>query len=365
MQIDFHHAVTYVVARLSGFGHAKAEIIAHSAQYVDDATNDGLIRFDNQAMFQRIASAHKMIDYKNIQKLANHQVWIPFHFLPGNEGLPAGQNPDADFRHKIVCRPNSFVAQEMVRACINDQHKPNALHRLGITMHVFADTWAHQGFAGINDKINLVRDVLDENNQPDPSLLEQVKNYFLDRFDEAQSQFVGGLLPLGHGAALSYPDRPYLKWHYTNGEGAHVERDNPKDFITAADEMCKAMRRFQLGDADANVAGLSPSSRDQLDTMMRNTVEESGDKRHQTWLKAIANGEFGFPEEKLHYVAKGVGSWKYQAIKDTRSKQLKNQTFAYHPSFLDSNWKHFHDALQAHRFTVIHEILPRYGICAA
>ena len=34
-------------------------------------------------------------------------------------------------------------------------------------------------------------------------------------------------------------------------------------------------------------------------------------------------------------------------------------------SFLISDWKMFHDALQAHRFEVIHEILPKYGISAA
>jgi hypothetical protein len=32
---------------------------------------------------------------------------------------------------------------------------------------------------------------------------------------------------------------------------------------------------------------------------------------------------------------------------------------------LKSDWKHFHDALQAHRQDVLHDVLPRYGICAA
>lgn len=34
MQIDFHHAVTYVAGRLAGKDHAKADIIAYAAQYV-------------------------------------------------------------------------------------------------------------------------------------------------------------------------------------------------------------------------------------------------------------------------------------------------------------------------------------------
>ncbi len=33
--------------------------------------------------------------------------------------------------------------------------------------------------------------------------------------------------------------------------------------------------------------------------------------------------------------------------------------------FLKSDWKLFHDAIQEHRLTVLHDILPKYGICVA
>jgi hypothetical protein len=65
MQIDGHHTMTYIAARLAGFSKPKASIIAYSAQYVDDATNSGVIKFDNEAMYQRISSAHRMLDYRN------------------------------------------------------------------------------------------------------------------------------------------------------------------------------------------------------------------------------------------------------------------------------------------------------------
>ena len=35
--------MTYVLARMVGFKHEEANIIAYSAQYVDDATNAGTI----------------------------------------------------------------------------------------------------------------------------------------------------------------------------------------------------------------------------------------------------------------------------------------------------------------------------------
>ena len=34
-------------------------------------------------------------------------------------------------------------------------------------------------------------------------------------------------------------------------------------------------------------------------------------------------------------------------------------------AFLESNWKRFNDAIQCHRLYIVHDILPRYGICVA
>lgn len=47
MQIDGHNTATYVAARLAGFTFADAEKIAYAAQYVDDATNGGIVQFES------------------------------------------------------------------------------------------------------------------------------------------------------------------------------------------------------------------------------------------------------------------------------------------------------------------------------
>ncbi len=364
MQIDFHHAVTYIVARVAGFGHREAETVAYCSQYVDDATNSGTITFDNGAMYTRISSAHKMLDYRNFEKLANHHVWIPFHFLPGNGGMKAGENPGRSFINKIICRPNSFVARDMVRACIEDRNSLYGLHRLGVTMHVFADTWAHQGFAGVNHEVNDVR-ALDDHDKPDSGFMGRLKDFFGDKFDEVASKFVGDNLPLGHGSALSYPDRPYLAWSYMDHLGKRIVRDNSSLFLEAAAEMCKAMQQYRAGDPDANVPGMPNEISDKLMNLFRAIREDSGEERHKRWLNAINTDYFEFPPVKLEYRAKSAGSWKHQAIGARRNRDKKSDIFKYSPSFLSSDWKMFHDAIQAHRFTVIYDILPRYGICAA
>ena len=160
MQLDGHHTLTYVLSRMIGFEHYEANIIAYSAQYVDDATNSGNINFTNGAMFSRYSSAHSIFDLRhNFDNEENNLVWVPFHFLPGNDGKVAGANVKGSFINKLVCKPYSPVAVDLLDNCMEDINKDYALHRLGITMHVFADTFAHKGFAGVVHDINKVENL--------------------------------------------------------------------------------------------------------------------------------------------------------------------------------------------------------------
>ncbi len=351
MQIDFHHATTYVAARLAGFDKAEAEVIAYAAQYVDDATSSGPVYFDNKAVFNRISSAHKLLDPSNTMELENQLVWMPFHFLPGNGGLPAGQNPSGTFIDKIVCKPNSPVALDMVRAAILDQDKRYGLHRLGVTMHVYADTWAHQGFAGVMHEVNEVEHAEETGKT---GVFGKLKEFLWDQVEDT-------IPPLGHGRANIFPDMPFLAWEYRNGRDEVVSRDNTGAFCEAADQMCRAMKRYRAKNPDAAVTGIPENDMSRIKTLFMRLKEEDGGKRHDAWLEAIRKGEFSFGAEEIHYDEKGSNSWKAQALGTSFDVPVNS----YKPEFLTSHWKLFHDAIQAHRFHVAHEILPEYGICAA
>ncbi|TPW18672.1 MAG: hypothetical protein FD130_95 [Halothiobacillaceae bacterium] len=355
MQIDFHHAATYVIARAAGFMHEQANIIAYCSQYVDDATSEGTVYFDNRAVYTRISSAHKMLDLRNTEELANHHVWMAFHLLPGNGQKRADESLDqAGFINKIICRPNSPVAQEMVRLTILGKDRAYGLHRLGVAMHVYADTWAHQGFAGVMHDVNEVEDARETGNS----------GVFDNRLDVILDDLLDDAIPpLGHGRANVFPDIPFLEWEYTNGKNERVIRNNPKDFLEAADYMCIAMRRYRLGDPDASVVGLDGPTKDKLDALFRGIKIKQGVERHAQWLQAIRNGAFTVCGAVAieDYEARGKASWKAQALGTSHDLPVHR----YNDSFLESNWKLFHDALLAHRFHVIHDILPKYGICAA
>ncbi len=360
MQIDGHHGLTYVVARLAGFDARDAGTIAYAAQYVDDATNDGLIRFRSGEMYDRIATAHKMLDYRNSVQLADHLVWIPFHFLPGNGGLTAGQCPDTReqaLSDKLICTPDSHIARDMLKAAFLDQRRPRALHRLGIAMHVYADTFAHQGFAGILHPVNAVTDLDSDSHK---TFVDHVR-------DKLVGFFVGEALPIGHGAALSLPDQPTLKWSYTDGHGKHLFRDNLAIFKDAAQAMYKALRCYRANDMDVRIEQQAPmADRDfaAIVTMLESQGDPDGDVRHAAWLTAIRDGYFSFGPEPIGYIGKGEGSWKHAAVGTTRETDAEGEIFPYMPGFMASDWKRFHDSVQAHRLAVLHEILPKYGICA-
>ena len=357
MQIDGHHTLTYIAGRLAGYSRKKASIIAYSAQYVDDATNSGVINFKNGAMYSRISSAHKMLDYRNSDELANHQVWVPFHFLPGNGGKPAGENPEGSFIRKLVCYPDSHVARDMLRICASDIEKPYALHRLGITMHVYADTWAHQGFAGANHEINEVSELKTNNKTLDKSFANKIANFFLSK-----------TFPLGHGAALSHPDRPLLIWEYKNGLGERVSRNNIDIFMDATDKMCRTMQCFRKSDLSMDLEsmpGLPEKDAKKIFSLIKSIKGDSGEVRHEKWIDEIRKGSFSFGSEEVTYVAKGKGSWKQKSIGQLAAYDTGREEFIFKKTFMSSNWKLFHDALQAHRIDMLHDVLPKYGICAA
>ena len=366
MQIDFHHTVTWVLARLSGFSDKEAAIIAYSSQYVDDACNCGVIRFHGDIRYSRTSSSHHTFDQRNFRCLSNLQVWIPFHFLPGNGGCRAGENPDGTFIEKLRCTPDSYVAKDMVDSCIEDRNRPYELHRLGITLHVYADTFAHQGFSGVAHESN---GVMDFSGKIIPEPL------WACLFEKLKSSLIGRVLPLGHGAVLYYPDFPFAHWQYKNQwlirnkKTEQGNRNNPELFMKAVDALYGVLCSFRRERGAADVPGKIPDAdQEQIKKNFLAFTDYDAKVRHRQWRESIQKGEFSFGgkgTECPQYIPKGVGSWKHLALGTEKEIDDKNDIFEFNESFLYCNWKLFHDALQKHRFVILRDILPRYGICGA
>jgi hypothetical protein len=365
MQIDFHHAATYVACRLAGLNADQAATVAHAAQYVDDATIDGAVNFADGQRYVRATSAHKMLDHENADTADNRLIWTPFHFLPGaDDSAPGGDRAsDKDrFIRKMMCRPNSPVAQTMITHCIEHQDVPFALHRLGIGLHTFADTWAHHDFVGMVCDLNRIRRL--EPTADQAYVDTPVYKELAGGFEMFQQRFAN-LLPVGHAGAITFPDLPFLKWSFTRENGEQISRDNPTDFLAAFRNMYAAAWRHRTRQPIAVAPALSSHDEGQVDRLLRTTIAIHGEERHAAWLNAIGDGTFSFGPEQVGYIEQGVGSWKYSALGADPESEDKDTVYAWQPGFLQSDWKHFHDAVHFHRAYVLHELLPSFGLCAS
>ncbi len=138
MQIDMHFYGIYALARAAGIGSDEAKLIAHSSQFVDDSLEDEhyKIEEDEQAILPTMTS-HKPLDYKNLIPGDQWKVWVPFHFLPGNDGN--------SFEEKMKCRMESQPAQQMLKYTLDQKANDWGPYSAGIAMHVYADTFAPWG----------------------------------------------------------------------------------------------------------------------------------------------------------------------------------------------------------------------------
>ncbi len=188
MDRDFHYYGTVLAAYRAGFSVDEARLIGTSAQFIDDCTetltHSGRIFLGNcrarqfnvkmgngtvYPFFPVITSVYGVADWVPTSNAdENRQIWMPFHFLPGN--FPGQRSKFVELRGtvdaqgelvedsaqsiQLLCRPRSDSAQHMINfarqayAHIKPIDPELALMLIGCVMHVFADTYAHQDFAG-------------------------------------------------------------------------------------------------------------------------------------------------------------------------------------------------------------------------
>lgn len=354
MNIDFHYGVVYIVARVGGMTPSQALTVAHACQYVDDATTPGILRFQGGETFERFATAHKTFDYANTENDQNRLVWAPFHFLPAGEG--------ATLDEKAVCRADSAVAREVVRRAIRQRSTEMGLHRLGVTLHTYVDTWAHQGFAGIESPGNRVHS-LEAQDCTRTGWLENLTLAMQHLVQHVEADVLTLALPVGHGAALHYPDQPWAKWHYIDGRNMFIQRHNLPEFVEAADMACRAVRAYVAGREDfENEEGMPQNVKATLTELLDNNRIMDDNERLRAICEFVKEGGIpGLKEAIPDYVPKGVGSWKYKAT-GLRAEDDSGEKPVWSEAFEKSDYRLFHDAVKQHRFVTTQEVLPAHGL---
>lgn len=347
MYKDFHYYGTYVAACYAGYSAKEAQIIAHAAQYVDDSVHTLLINQGDYGIdFQPIPTCHTTSELgwttvgsgPSLSEL--HQVWVPFHFLPGNYKSQTLPDPNASLRikeytgpthdsgiftswkyddkakleFKLLCLPESPISIAMINDII-DKHKgkPYELHLIGLRMHVLADTAAHAYYAGtpawhVNDAGAKVYDLTVNPKKEVPWLPTPGG----EQSTPATTIYYDSIFYLGHGRMGSVPDYPWIKYEYSpKWSSTSIIKDNPVEYLKIFRQMVTALKCIREGKRFdvSNIEPIDTKYISAVDNILRTKHGFGLDNFNATgatnfrcglWTNAINNGSLGSvtrPEE--------------------------------------------------------------------
>lgn len=355
MQSDMHFYGTYALAKLAGLKPAVCDTIATASQFVDDNAAQMHIEFQDGGRIDAQATAHHISDIvDNRNKEDQRQVWVPFHFLPGNKG--------DSFSERLMCRENSPVAREMVDHHLGYANHDVGVYLAGVTAHVYADTFSHYGFSGVGSRRNKVdNDDIHFDVGLDPDIADYIKGKAEDFFRRRGKH--GGVIAnlkswlgesisgaLGHGAVATYPDRPYLKWSYITEYPKKVKiiRNNPKSFLNG----CRALHGMfsRLGEDNqrlSNGDGVPFSDIEKSISSILNYPARKKD-RITKWRTEAKNGSIG--GRKFEIPPYKPEKWLKQSA-DLNSSENSNKA-------LTSPLYRFYQAASIHRHFVLRQLLP-------
>jgi len=359
MQLDMHYYGTYAMARAAGLTPQATKIIATAAQFVDDNAEKETIEFRDGGRLDAEASAHHAFNLKNIDRKDQRQIWVPFHFLPGNQGT--------SYTERLVCRMNSPILNDMLKFTLGKvkQKEPYAEQLVGISAHVYADTFAHYGFSGVSSRrnkidgesfefpgiepkikkyIDMKAEKFRENYPREEGMLANVKSWFAETFSGA----------LGHGAAVTFPDRPYLVWkfEYEYPQKPSPLRNNPETFLQGAHGLFEFFS--QVAKTDPDLAVGKQMKFPVIEPHVKAIIEKPGKKKEriQAWQSAARQGALFDSGEQIPVYS--PDNWLTQRNKLKISKNSADSR--------DKAIFKFYQATSVYRQHLLRHVLPDHGL---
>jgi len=213
MQKDFHFSAVYALCRFAGMTPEESQVVATASQYTDDCKMLGrLYRADGR---YHLAVPTQCPPHLAFSSRWQGSILRPFHFVYERQDNP------------VVTADNGRV-----RALVKDaielvgSERRLGLQALGVSLHAFADSFAHQGFSPFQNRANDVRSLrLDP---PDQDLLKKITGGFIHRFPNLPPQ-------IGHAEAMHCPDIPFISWRYQRPAGAWWAGDPPNGVAAQGD----------------------------------------------------------------------------------------------------------------------------------
>ncbi|QWR77278.1 DUF6765 family protein [Candidatus Magnetomonas plexicatena] len=343
MQKDMHFYGVYALARAAGLGLGEAFTVAHSSQFVDDAVDRDMLNNDLGKAVISLMTSHRAIDSENSNDYDQWHVWVPFHFLPGNVGN--------SFNEKVICRKNSIPAHKILQNALSKHDSPFWPHLIGVTAHVYADTFSHFGFLGISSDWNKADEATININVQSPNILQ----YINEKFETFKAKFAGvfaSLVPVGHGSVETLPDRPYLKWSFKYLTGKHMSEDENRNNQDSFLEGCKCLYEFFCD--YVNISGRGDRNKRKpwgdIKSDIKTIIDTEGmlSERIDLWKDKIRANVFCASEPADLSLNYDENIWKIGNL---------SPTYQYKDDIL-----HFINAARTHKNYVLYELLPQLDL---
>lgn len=241
MNFEFHYYAVAALALRAGYPSEAAHRIARSSQQVDQSiftweildlpsTVGGRANYTGRSY-----RTDKTQDYVFWDEDVFRNIYLPFHFIPGDSAKAAEAREDG-LVDPWITTPDSPLARELLIRALRTANQ----HRIGIALHAYADTWAHQNFSGRLGEAN-------DLGQRSP------------------------LPPAGHLQALGSPDQATELWRDPRLRNPEV--DNRERFLAAAKMIYRFLRtslRLDFSDEELVLGELGEIwSRRELDDRSR------------------------------------------------------------------------------------------------
>jgi hypothetical protein len=350
MQEDMHYYGTLAMAVAAGIPRRDAEVIAYAAQFVDDSTGEDSSEHKDHGLLYGISTAHHPLQ-SFLDRVRNElkenteeqrKIWVPFHFLPGGGGESLSE--------KLLCIKDSAIARQLLKNNLTASLiKPFGLELMGITAHVYMDTFSHYGFSGIASSYNEVKsDAIELLKKPVTE--EYIKAKFAKFLEKAKAKLAQSASKyLGHAGVATYADRPYLQWKFQfvkprPGNGCESIRDNAESFLAG----CKALHGFFADFARAKYAERhSCKSFESIEAPVKKVL--SCEAELQGRIKAWEDSG----------LIKGCRAYNAETWQNEKMFFAK---YAASGEGINTNAYRFHQAAAYHRYYVLKDLLPSHGI---
>ena len=312
MQIEFHYYITYILARQAVFTKQDSHIIAYASQYTDDNCNELVIDRGTPTEYKNLIS--QTMDIFKPQK-TRLKIYPCFHFVPGDVNSESAKRKDGR-THPYSTTPNSKNA----RTIIDSVFASGNLFHMGVCIHCYADTWAHQNFVGCDDDFN--------------SCMGLIESFIPN---------------IGHADAQYNPDIPSLTWEDKRLINPVIS--NRTGFLDAAREIFSRLFRFANKDASESVI---TNEWQMLNAVLSLAMGKESPHSIDENAERI---------ELYCEIAKDMNDydqneWFNSAI---QRKGILNDILISKPGFQESNWFKFQEAVKVHQKLAWDTVLPQIG----